>query len=128
MRSNKFWMILFGAVLIISIVAVLFMSIPGTHQESYAQIFKDGELVETIDLSALSETIEIILSSEHRYNIVQAEPGRVRILDASCSFRLCVRQGWLESGVIPIVCLPNRMSVRLVSAAGQDLDIDGVVG
>jgi hypothetical protein len=104
------------------------MTLPIMPYASYAQIFKDGELVETINLSALSETIEITLESGDSYNVIQAETGRVRISEANCFHGLCVRQGWRYSGVIPIVCLPNRVSVRLIGGIDWDENIDGVVG
>jgi len=127
MKSNKFWIILFGALILVSGLAVFLMSVPIVPYVSYAQIFKDGNLIETINLSALSETIEITLDSELRHNVIQAENGRIRISEANCFFKLCVRQGWRNTGIMPIVCLPNRVSVRLIGSASWDMDIDGVV-
>ena len=122
MKSNKFWLILFGIIILGSIVAVFLMTMP---QAAYAQIFKDGELVETINLSAMAGPIEITLESESRTNVIKGLMGKITIAEANCLFQLCTRQGWRNSGVIPIVCLPNRVTVRLIS--GATTDIDGVV-
>ena len=124
MKSNKFWIILFGVLIALSAVAIFFISTP---QATYAQIFRDGVLVETIDLSALNETIDITLG-KGIYDIItiQAENGRIRISEADCFLSLCVRQGWRDTGIMPIICLPNRVTVRLIS--GAQMDIDGVVG
>jgi len=123
MKSNKFWLTLFGVLIVASAIAIFFMSMP---QMTYAQIFRDGELIETINLSTLTEAIDIALESEGRRNVIQAENGKIRISEANCFFELCTRKGWRNTGVMPIVCLPNRVSVRLTG--GAQTDIDGVVG
>jgi len=128
LKSNKFWIILFSLILLVSVLVLLLMTLPIIPYVSYAQIFKDGELIETINLSALPETIEITLESGDRYNVIQAETGRIRISEANCFSGLCARQGWRYGGVIPIVCLPNRVSVRLIGSVSWDNGIDGVVG
>ncbi|MCL2222693.1 MAG: NusG domain II-containing protein [Oscillospiraceae bacterium] len=124
MKSNKFWMILFGALLVVSGVATFLMI--DMPQAVYAQIFIDGALVETINLSAVSETKDIVSHGEGRYVRIVAEPGRIAIVETNCYLQLCKRQGWRNSGVIPIVCLPNRVAIRFTSANLPD--IDGVVG
>ena len=124
MKSNKFWIILFGVLIALSALAIFFMRAP---EATHAQVFRNGVLIETIDLSALNETIDITLG-KGSYNIIiiQAESGRIRISEADCFLGLCMRQGWRDTGIMPIICLPNRVTVRLIG--GVQADVDGVVG
>lgn len=40
---------------------------------------------------------------------VEIKDRKVRVIHASCSNKLCERQGWIKAGAI--VCLPNRISI-----------------
>ncbi len=75
-----------------------------------AEIWLDGELVETVDLAALTEEREIRVG-EHV--TVLAEPGRVRILHSDCPDKLCEHMGWSSSPAKPLICLPNRVTVAV---------------
>ena len=75
-----------------------------------AEIYLDGELVETVDLAALTEEREIPVG-EHV--TVLAAPGRVRVLRSDCPDKLCEHMGWSSSPAKPINCLPNRVTVAV---------------
>lgn len=92
----------------------LFLLHPG--QAARAEIWKDGELVTTVDLRSLTEPMQIPVGEG---NVVLAEPGRVRMLSADCPDRLCVHMGWSDSPSKPIVCLPNGVTVVVTGAGGE---------
>jgi len=136
MKSNKFWIILLGGLVLISaVITMLLWNIP----TSYAKIYHDGKLIESVNLAAITEPFTIII--EHGdgssvleqmnrprvLNMIEAESGRIRMIEASCPDGLCVRQGWMSSGLIPIVCLPNKVIIVLESAENAH-DIDAIVG
>jgi hypothetical protein len=50
-------------------------------------------------------------------NVIEISEGGVRMQDASCADRTCVRHGYLRK--VPIVCLPNRVVVRYLSGNGM---------
>ena len=83
-----------------------------------AEIYLDGELVETVDLTALTEEREIRVG-EHV--TVLAAPGQVRIKHSDCPDKLCEHMGWTSSPAKPIICLPNRVTVA-VSGGGAESD------
>jgi len=132
MRSNKFWiLILGGAVLASAIVSLLLMQAPVGH----ARIYKEGMLIEAVNLVAITEpyTITIDGSIDARdmsignFNLLEVERGRIRMQKADCPDGSCIRQGWVSGGVVPIVCLPNRLVVTFESYNG-DSGVDAVVG
>ena len=123
MKSNRFWFYVLGALLIISVAAALALSQTPTDQ---AHIYQDGLLVESLDLSGLSQPRSLTVESAVGYNTIIAERGRIRVSEADCPDGLCVRQGWSDRGSVPIVCLPHRLVIRFEK--GEADDLDAVVG
>ena len=78
----------------------------------------NGELVAAVDLSALTGPVEIPVG-EHV--TVQAEPGRIRVLESDCPDKLCEKMGWSSSPAKPLICLPNRVTV-VVLGGGDETD------
>ena len=86
-------------------------------------ILQDGKVLYTFDLASVeNQTFEI--EYEGRINTIQIENGRIRMLEAECPDQTCVHMGWLDSGAMPIVCLPNHLSIEY--AGGED-EVDAVV-
>ena len=86
-------------------------------------IVQDGKVLFNIDLvSAENQTLEI--EYEGRINTVQIENGRIRMLEAECPDKTCVHMGWLDSKAMPIVCLPNHLSIEFVDS--ED-DVDAAI-
>ena len=81
----------------------------------------DGRSVCRLDLSVdTHRTIRGPLGE----TIIQIRAGRIRIADSCCPHRICVRTGWVEQAGRMIVCVPNRVMVRI---EGQgDVDADAV--
>ena len=90
-----------------------------------ARITRDGVLLEEIDLDKVEEPRSFVLEDGSGTNTVQMEKGRIRILEADCPDQVCVNQGWISSGAVPIICLPHRLMIEIVEAGG---DLDGAAG
>ena len=87
-----------------------------------ARITLDGELVEEIDLSAVTEPYTFTLEGPGGFtNTIQVEHGRIRVREAGCPDQVCVNQGYISDGTVPIVCLPNRLVIEIVGG-GDSLD------
>lgn len=125
LKTNKFWIIILSGLIILSAaIALLLMQQPTAD----ARIYLDGTLVDIIDLTGVTEQRELHLSSGSNFNTILLQPGRVRVYDANCPDGACIRQGWLSDGVIPIVCLPHRLVIRLSSTIMDGLGLDAIVG
>ena len=130
MKTNKFWfLILGGVVLIASVVAVLLWRAP----VSYALIYMDGRLIEEVNLAVVTEPFGLHVEGNNYFTTgmnsiyLEVEHGRIRVSRADCPDGLCIRQGWISGGLIPIVCLPNRLVVTF-DGRGSSLDVDAVAG
>jgi len=58
-------------------------------------------------------------------SVVEVKGGKARMLDSPCREKICVGTGWVETAGDQIVCLPNRVVIRIVGGDGLD-DVDAV--
>ena len=87
-----------------------------------ARITLDGKLVDEIDLSAVTEAYTFTVEGPGGFsNTIEVEPGRIRVLEAGCPDQVCVNQGYISDGTVPIVCLPNRLVIE-ITGGGDSLD------
>ena len=102
------------------IVAVSFLS-SGDAENVQAQIYQNGELVETLSLDE-EQTLEI---TGKYTNVITVQDGAISISFSDCPGEDCVHSGAIRSTGRSIVCLPNEVEVRVVNA---ESDVDFVVG
>ena len=87
-----------------------------------AQLIVDGEVKETIVLSALDgEVTRTVNGCE-----VVFSPEGARFERADCPDGLCVKRGWLKTPGDTAACLPNRVVVALISESADDGKVDAV--
>lgn len=102
--------------------AVLFALRPAKAERLTAVITVDNVVVETVELSALAQPKEIALDNCPYPLVIQAENGRIRILESTCPGNDCVHTSWVNRVGGRIICLPNRMIVTLVGDVPDDVD------
>lgn len=79
-----------------------------------AELRVDGELIRSIDLSAVAAPYEFEVDCGSGSNTVRAEHGAISIVRADCPDQVCVRQGTIEDSALPIVCLPHKLVITIV--------------
>ena len=100
--------------------ASLFLNRPLDHP--VARITLDGTLVAEVDLTAVDAPYDIPIEGPGGFtNTILVEPGRIRVREAGCPDQICVNQGFISDGTVPIVCLPNKLMIQIVGG-GDDLD------
>ena len=83
-----------------------------------AEVMVDGELVETLDLSKNQEVT--ISGPGGGVNRLVVEDGKIWCEEASCPDKVCIRQGKQSQDGGQIVCLPNRMFVKVTGDEGGE--------
>lgn len=93
----------------------------GNTNGTIANIYQDGNLIHSVDLSSVitPQTLEFAGAVT---NTVAIERGRIRIVEATCPDQICVHQGWISTGVAPIVCLPNSLVIRVERTTDENID------
>lgn len=110
MKSNRFWLLVLGGICAVCVLCVAMLSLfssPG----SVAQVYWNGKLLHTFPLD---EPVEYTLSSPNGgSNTVTVRDGQICVSHATCPDQVCVKQGWVDSAGIPIVCLPNGLVIEI---------------
>lgn len=75
---------------------------------------------------ALDEATEKQIESREGHAVLEIRDGKVRLAESNCPNQICVRQGWIDRGVI--VCLPNRIIVRVGTKGRDGNKVDAVSG
>lgn len=109
-----------GIVLLAVIVFVAFLPSKDAPA-AYAEIYKDGKLLQTV---LLSEDQEFTVTGRYT-NTVTVYDGKIAVTQSDCPGEDCVSCGWADGAGRSIVCLPNGLEIRVV--AGNS-DVDFVVG
>jgi len=48
-------------------------------------------------------------------SVLEVKEGRIHFIDSPCRQKICIHQGWLKRGGANATCLPNRVSVTILS-------------
>lgn len=116
-KSNRFWLCLFAALLLFSVLAAALISFLPS-QGSTAVIYVNGEQVAEIELSQLQEPYELSIGG----NRILATNEGIAVIEADCKDQSCVRQGMISDTGMPIVCLPNRLVVQIEHGEASEFD------
>ena len=87
-----------------------------------AVILIQGEEARRVDLTKVEQPYEIRLDTTPAVTLA-VEPGAIWFSEAGCRDKLCMKAGKLTKANDSAVCLPARVSVRLVGEqSGGDVD------
>ena len=105
------------ALIIVSAGIFMFIADKDTAKP-IAEISVDGKTVQTVDLSAVTDKIEIRPNDDYNVLIV-AENGKIRFEHSDCKDKLCISSGELEKSGDVAVCLPAK---TVITVTGSDID------
>ena len=114
------WIAIISVVVLCVAVALFFGNLNGDSQPEAIQIFQNNQLIAEYPLQ---NDNRIVVQGEY-CNIVEISDGRVAITESDCPGTDCVHSGWIGQAGRSIVCLPNKVEVRIV---GTSNDVDFVV-
>ncbi len=83
------------------------------------QVARNGQVVLTIDLTEASER-QWTLEGPLGYNVITAQGGRVAVTDSNCPGGDCVAVGWISRPGQAAICLPHRLSLRVLGRGDWD--------
>lgn len=115
--KNCIWIIVFSVAALICFGVWLFIS-NVSSPTNVVGIYKDGGLVDKIDLNSVTNEYEITLSGEYGDNIILVSNGHIKMKSADCPDELCVEHGELKNSYSPIVCLPNKVVIKFENSTG----------
>lgn len=112
-----------GAVILAALAMLIFFVTGQTGDgPRVARVYADGALIREMPLDRDGD---YTVDGAYR-NRVEVREGRVAITESTCPGEDCVHSGWISRPGRSVVCLPNRVEVRVEGAAGAG-DVDAVV-
>ncbi len=109
--------VVIGTALLVA-AAIFLLRFVGNEKKLVAEIRVDGEVIETIDLSAIAEAVVISPETEPKVTI-KAENGAIYFEHADCPDKLCISSGKLTRKGDTAVCLPAK---TVITVLGADVD------
>ena len=125
---NKKTLICIVLVLLLAIISILAVAIIRAKgiDHPIAEITKQGQIIETIDLTQVKEAYEFNIDNpDGGYNTIRVELGQIAIIDASCPDHVCVNTGFISDSLVPITCLPNEVIIK-IKASTSDSGLDAI--
>ncbi len=108
---NKADILLYVFFVIILIIGMLLLHF-SSNQGGNVVVLVDGEIYGTY---SLEENTVIEISNGANLNTIVIADGEVKMQSANCNNQHCIHQGTINETSHTIICLPNRVSVEIVS-------------
>jgi hypothetical protein len=85
---------------------------------SVAVVEVNGKVVRRITLGEGQATRRFTVEGLQGPSTFEVDDGRVRMVSSDCRDKVCIGMGWTETSGRSIVCLPNRVIIRITG--GRD--------
>lgn len=108
-KKTLIWAAVLAVIAAASAGVYLFFAPGGT----VANVYVDGELYDSFDLAAVALPYEAAVRTAYGYNLLRVSHGAVEVIRADCAEQVCVNQGAIEDGLLPIVCLPHHLVIQI---------------
>lgn len=108
-------------IILIAIIVLFMIAILNDNSNKKALVYYDNNLVLTIDLSEL-EKKEYLVDGYNGIVKIIASDGKIKVDEEDSPLHLCSKQGFIEHSYETIVCLPNKIVIKIVSSKDTDLD------
>ncbi|MCD8119364.1 MAG: NusG domain II-containing protein [Lachnospiraceae bacterium] len=126
--EQTLFVILTATLIIIAIASVAGIAhlYLGREAGTYAEIYRNGDLIRTVSLDGSEDGVFTIYGEDGSFNTIEVSGGTIAVTDASCPDLLCVHMGATGSAALPIVCLPNGLVIQVKTDDGTGDEPDAV--
>lgn len=118
---NKSDLKLIIVIVLIAIIILFMIAILNDNSNKKALVYYDNNLVLTIDLTE-KEKKEYSVDGYNGVVKIIVEDGKIKVDEEDSPLHLCSKQGFIEETYETIVCLPNKIVIKIVSSKDTDLD------
>lgn len=108
--------------IILLIIIIIFLIFSFSNKKgSTAKVYFEDKLILTIDLSIDKEyEVDGYLGKV----VIEVKDKKIRVKEETSPKHLCSKEGYTDSNLKPIICLPNKIVIKVTNESD---DIDGVV-
>ena len=121
---KKWDVIIIVALIIISFIpeGVMFITNINKHDSLYVEVYSEGKLYKKLPLSKDSVDTSITIDNELGENIIEINNEQVKITDADCHDKICVKAHAISKPGESLICLPHKLVVRIIGEGKQETD------
>ncbi len=98
----------------------LFLNNIKSNQAKYVEIKTPYKIIKI----KLPTNKKIAIKGEIGYLIIQIKNKKVRVIKSSCPLKICVKTGWISSQGESIICVPNKVIIKIIGGKNKKKDID----
>ena len=98
------------------LVSIIFWTSVGSEEGNMVMIYQEGKLIQEL---SLDHDTEFVIEGDYE-NVVTVKGGKAAITKSDCPGTDCVHSGWIHEAGRSIVCLPNRVELRIEGASEVD--------
>jgi hypothetical protein len=88
--------------------------------EKNAIVIVDQKEIFRLTEKELQETGEMEITANGYHYHLAWQDGRIRVAQADCPDKVCVRTGWISRVNDIVACVPGRLILKIVGTADQD--------
>lgn len=98
------------------LVSVIFWTSVGAEEGSMLSVYQEGALKKELSLDS---DVEFVIEGDYK-NVITIKDGKAAITESDCPGTDCVHSGWIHEAGRSIVCLPNRVELRIEGTSEVD--------
>lgn len=100
------------------LIGVVFWMKTGTEQGSVVAVYQEGEKIQEI---SLDKDTEVLIENDYTNKLIVRDK-KVAIVESDCPGMDCVHSGWISGKGRSLVCLPNRVEIRIEGDVDSEVD------
>lgn len=105
-------------VMLAILIGVVFWIKTGTEEGNLVVVYREGEKIQEL---SLEQNTEIIIENSYTNKLV-VKDKKVAIIESDCPGMDCVHSGWISGKGRSLVCLPNRVEIRIEGEVDSEVD------
>ena len=110
-------------ILVIAVISeIVIVNKNRSSEDLKVRMIRDGELVYSV---SLNEDREVHIEGQY-HNTVRIKNKKVSVTEADCPGKDCMHTGEISSEGSIIVCLPNRLEIRITGNESSPADVDAI--
>ena len=122
-KGDKIVFIILLIIVVISLSAASIYKTAIKGSQKIAVIKREGKVLKTIDLNKVVEPQEFTIKTDKgKYNTILVENNGIRIKDADCPHKECVKSGRISEPGEMIVCLPFKLIISIEGHGNSGID------
>lgn len=121
---KKWDVIIIIFLIIISFIpeTVIFITTYNKYNSFYVEVYSKGKLYKKLPLKKDAKKITFTVKDELGTNVIEIDKAQVKIIDADCPDKICVKAHGISKPGEALICLPHKLVVKIIGEGKQETD------